>query len=126
MKRLVVVLLALSAAACIAQAPEQTDSVRQSSYFDTSGRNDVLGGGARMIPITTPKGLFKVWTKRVGNNPKIKLLLLHGQYDGLDPMQYGKPAGLPCGSFGFSLHATLPPIPRLSPPACPADRSASR
>ena len=31
-----------------------------------------------MIPITTPKGTFNVWTKRVGNNPKIKVLLLHG------------------------------------------------
>ncbi|MEM8892358.1 MAG: proline iminopeptidase-family hydrolase, partial [Bacteroidota bacterium] len=26
----------------------------------------------------TPVGEFKVWTKRVGNNPKIKVLLLHG------------------------------------------------
>jgi proline iminopeptidase len=31
-----------------------------------------------MIPITTPRGTFRVWTKRVGNNPRIKLLLLHG------------------------------------------------
>jgi proline iminopeptidase len=31
-----------------------------------------------MIPITTPKGTFKVWTRRTGNNPKIKVLLLHG------------------------------------------------
>ena len=31
-----------------------------------------------MIPIKTPKGTFKVWTKRIGNNPKIKVLLLHG------------------------------------------------
>jgi proline iminopeptidase len=31
-----------------------------------------------MIPIKTPKGEFKVWTKRIGNNPRIKLLLLHG------------------------------------------------
>lgn len=31
-----------------------------------------------MISIQTPKGKFKVWTKRVGNNPKIKLLLLNG------------------------------------------------
>jgi proline iminopeptidase len=38
----------------------------------------VLSGGVRVIPITTPKGTFKVWTKRVGNNPKIKVLLLHG------------------------------------------------
>ncbi len=32
----------------------------------------------RRIPITTPKGTFTVWTKRVGNNPKLKVLLLHG------------------------------------------------
>jgi len=31
-----------------------------------------------MIPIVTARGTFKVWTKRVGNNPKIKVLLLHG------------------------------------------------
>ncbi|TMB83962.1 MAG: alpha/beta fold hydrolase [Chloroflexi bacterium] len=34
--------------------------------------------GVRMIEVTTPRGPFKVWTKRVGNNPRIKLLLLHG------------------------------------------------
>ncbi len=47
-------------------------------YFDNSGRDDVLGGGARMVPIETPKGTFNVWTKRVGNNPRIKLMFLHG------------------------------------------------
>ena len=31
-----------------------------------------------MIEISTPEGPFKVWTRRVGNNPRIKLLLLHG------------------------------------------------
>jgi proline iminopeptidase len=31
-----------------------------------------------MIPIATPRGTFRVWTKRVGNNPRIKVLLLHG------------------------------------------------
>ncbi len=31
-----------------------------------------------MITIQTPKGKFNVWTKRVGNNPKIKVLLLNG------------------------------------------------
>jgi proline iminopeptidase len=49
-----------------------------SAYFDTSGRKDVLSGGVRLIPIDTPKGTFRVWTKRVGNNPRIKVLLLHG------------------------------------------------
>jgi len=38
----------------------------------------VQTGGVHMIPITTPKGTFNVWTKRVGNNPRIKVLLLHG------------------------------------------------
>src|SRR3979411_2213369 len=47
-------------------------------YLDYTGRDDIRGGGARMIPITTPKGDFRVWTKRVGNNPSTKLLLLHG------------------------------------------------
>jgi proline iminopeptidase len=34
--------------------------------------------GVRMIPIDTPKGRFRVWTRRVGDHPTIKLLLLHG------------------------------------------------
>jgi proline iminopeptidase len=33
---------------------------------------------ARMIDVTTPRGVFKVWTRRVGDNPRIKVLLLHG------------------------------------------------
>ena len=48
------------------------------SYYDNTGRDDVLSGGVKMIPIATPKGPFKVWTKRIGNNPNIKVLLLHG------------------------------------------------
>ena len=40
--------------------------------------DDQFTGGIKMIPISTPKGEFKVWTKRIGNNPKIKVLLLHG------------------------------------------------
>jgi len=47
-------------------------------YLDYSGRADRLSGGARRIPIDTPKGRFSVWTKRVGNNPDLKVLLLHG------------------------------------------------
>lgn len=31
-----------------------------------------------MIDVETPKGTFKVWTKRRGNNPEMKVLLLHG------------------------------------------------
>ena len=32
----------------------------------------------KMITISTTKGDFNVWTKKVGDNPKIKVLLLHG------------------------------------------------
>ena len=50
----------------------------KNSYLDYSGSKDQFTGGIRMIPISTPKGEFNVWTKRVGNNPRIKVLLLHG------------------------------------------------
>jgi proline iminopeptidase len=38
----------------------------------------VQTGGVKMITVETPVGKFNVWTKRFGNNPKIKVLLLHG------------------------------------------------
>lgn len=47
-------------------------------YLDYSGREDALAGGVRMVPVTTPAGSFKVWTKRIGNNPSLRVLLLHG------------------------------------------------
>lgn len=50
---------------------------KEESYLvDTSA--GVKTGGVQMIPVSTPRGTFHVWTKRVGNNPKIKVLLLHG------------------------------------------------
>ncbi len=49
-----------------------------SAYLDYSTRGDVLTGGVTLIPIETPKGRFRVWTKRIGNSPKTRLLLLHG------------------------------------------------
>ena len=48
------------------------------SYHSFDSKADQYTGGIKMIPIKTPKGTFKVWTKRFGNNPKIKVLLLHG------------------------------------------------
>ena len=61
---------------CNQKQEAKTDS--KSAYLDYSNSDDQFTGGIKMIPITTPKGTFKVWTKRVGNNPKIKVLLLHG------------------------------------------------
>lgn len=34
--------------------------------------------GARMIPVDTPKGTFSVWTKKFGDSPSMKVLVLHG------------------------------------------------
>jgi pimeloyl-ACP methyl ester carboxylesterase len=48
------------------------------SYFDSAGRPDVLSGGVRMIPVATPAVTHRVGTKRTGNNPATKVLLLHG------------------------------------------------
>lgn len=70
--------VALVAALLMLAISPAASSASTTQYFDNTGRSDVLSGGVRMIPITTPKGTFKVWTKRVGNNPTIKILLLHG------------------------------------------------
>ncbi len=49
-----------------------------SGYLDYSGRDDVLSGGARKIEVNTPVGPYRVWVKRVGNRPDLRVLLLHG------------------------------------------------
>lgn len=70
MKKFLFAVLFISFFSC-----KQKDSF--ANYFDTNS-TDVQVGGVKIIPIKTPKGIFKVWTKRIGNNPKIKLLLLTG------------------------------------------------
>jgi proline iminopeptidase len=56
----------------------QRDDTSATTYLDYTGRDDLLSGGVRMIPIETPTGTFRVWTKRIGNSPTMKVLLLHG------------------------------------------------
>jgi len=76
LKRVIAAFATLALAACGGEnlvAPPASNA-----YLDYSGRDDVLAGGVRMIPVETPKGTFRVWTKRVGNNPSAKVLLLHG------------------------------------------------
>lgn len=66
----------LSATSCNSpEAPKQTADA--SAYF-TDTDTGVKTGGVQMVEIQTPKGKFKVWTKRFGNNPRIKLLTLNG------------------------------------------------
>jgi proline iminopeptidase len=76
LKTAIAIICALAAASCADPTPESAATAI--SYNDTTGRADTWEGGVRLIPITTPAGNFRVWTKRVGNNPKIKVLLLHG------------------------------------------------
>lgn len=59
------------------EVPKNADQIDCESYLDYAD-DDQYMGGVKMIPISTPKGSFKVWTKRVGNNPDMKVLLLHG------------------------------------------------
>ncbi|RMG67453.1 MAG: alpha/beta fold hydrolase [Calditrichaeota bacterium] len=47
------------------------------SYFARQ-EDSIRTGGIRLIPIQTPAGQFKVWTKQFGHNPRIRVLLLHG------------------------------------------------
>ena len=54
------------------------DAIARADYLDYSSRDEVLSGGVKLIPIETPKGTFRVWTKRIGNHPRLKVLLLHG------------------------------------------------
>ena len=49
----------------------------ETKYFSAND-SGIQTGGVRLIPIETPAGRFNVWTKKFGNNPKIKILLLHG------------------------------------------------
>ena len=56
----------------------QNDHIFPANYLNYTGRDDLLGGGVKMIPIETSKGTFRVWTKRTGNHPTMKVLLLHG------------------------------------------------
>lgn len=51
--------------------------VHLNEYFDY-GDTELKVAGIRLIPVQTPLGEFRVWTKRIGNNPGIKVLLLHG------------------------------------------------
>jgi len=50
-----------------------SDNVATDSLF-----KEVQTGGVKIISIETPKGKFNTWTKRIGNNPTIKVLLLNG------------------------------------------------
>jgi len=73
-----IILVMTVTSSCKEDKQSSTEKECDTSYLDYSGSDDQFTGGIKMIPINTPKGTFNVWTKRVGNNPKMKVLLLHG------------------------------------------------
>jgi proline iminopeptidase len=70
-------ILLLLSGFCLFSCKERSTSPTVADYFNY-GDSGVQSAGIKMIPIQTSVGQFKVWTKRFGNNPRIKILLLHG------------------------------------------------
>ncbi len=74
---LLILLIVCSLSSCTKNEENKQMATEISDYFNVSIEG-VQTGGVQLIPIDTPIGKFKVWTKRFGNNPKQKVLLLHG------------------------------------------------
>ncbi|MNS38175.1 Proline iminopeptidase [compost metagenome] len=73
---LFIVLLALFSA-CVKQSNTEKSTSLNADYFKSTDTG-VQTGGIKVIPIQTNKGKFNIWTKRIGNNSSIKVLLLNG------------------------------------------------
>ena len=76
MKNLLYLLTLTAFVACT--TTESDEPSASDTYLDYSQRDDQWTGGVKVIPVETELGTFNVWTKRVGNNPDLKVLLLHG------------------------------------------------
>jgi len=78
-KLLPIAVSAFIIAACSPAAPPERPPAEPAETATTPATEAAPEeAGVRMIPISTSKGDFKVWTKQVGDNPNIKVLLLHG------------------------------------------------
>ena len=71
-------IIPLAAILLLSSCKNDSQKSALNQYFTHNVENSIESAGVKMIPIKTPVGEFKVWTKRLGNNPKIKILLLHG------------------------------------------------
>lgn len=78
MRKILFALLAVIIVSCQpTSTKKEGGDMPVAAYFNYTD-SSVRLAGIKMIPISTPVGTFKVWTKRFGNNPRIKILLLHG------------------------------------------------
>lgn len=78
MRKILFVLFAVIIVSCQPTSTKKEGGDMPVSAYFNYGDSSVRLAGIKMIPISTPVGIFKVWTKRFGNNPRIKILLLHG------------------------------------------------
>ena len=80
MKNFFIIIFSLLAFFSCTQKAENksADNIPSVAAYFNYGDSGVQSAGVKLIPINTPVGNFKVWTKRFGNNPRIKILLLHG------------------------------------------------
>lgn len=72
MKQVIFLLMFLLVMSCQIESRVKNESINYNDLQETGVRS----GGIKMIPVHN--GKYKVWTRRVGNNPSIKVLLLHG------------------------------------------------
>jgi proline iminopeptidase len=73
MRNLLVLFACCITISCNNQTKESAITASPDSLY-----TEVQTGGIKVFSIETQKGKFNIWTKRIGNNPKIKLLLLNG------------------------------------------------
>lgn len=52
--------------------------VESNTAYFANHEEGIQSGNVKMIPIQSMGKTFNVWTKRIGNNPKVKILLLNG------------------------------------------------
>ncbi|HQW83327.1 MAG TPA: proline iminopeptidase-family hydrolase [Ferruginibacter sp.] len=72
MKNLIALLFAVVICSCNNQIKPVAENTTSNLY------KEIQTGGVKIIPIETAKGKFNIWTKSIGDNPKVKLLLLNG------------------------------------------------
>lgn len=72
----VALLISLTVVCC--NPKTNTNEINSPQTYFTPADTGMQTGGVKVIPIKTPKGTFNVWTKRIGNNPTVKVLILHG------------------------------------------------
>lgn len=76
-------------------------------YLDSTSRPDRFSGGVQRVPIDTPSGRYSVWTKRMGNNPSARMLLLHGGPGGTHEYLEAFDGHLPAAGIEYHYYCQL-------------------